>query len=140
MTNRKLCDIVKDQKPLILPADTSLKRACQCMSERRAGSVLVIDDRQHLVGIVTGRDVVRRLACGAQADQCTLAETMTPNPVTVTPDDRAIDALRAMCDGGFRHVPVLENDRIWGVVSRADFKGMELDQLDLEEHLAECIR
>ncbi len=65
---------------------------------------------------------------------------MTARPKTVSPDERAIDALRLMCDGGFRHVPVVEGGRIWGIVSRGDFKGMEIDQLDIEEHLAECIR
>jgi CBS domain-containing protein len=65
---------------------------------------------------------------------------MTPNPVTITPQRRAIDALRAMSDGGFRHLPVVENGAIWGVVSRGDFKGMEIDHLDEETHLYECIR
>jgi CBS domain-containing protein len=45
-----------------------------------------------------------------------------------------------MNDGGFRHLPVVEDDTIWGVVSRGDFKGIEIDQLDDEEHLWECIR
>ena len=58
----------------------------------------------------------------------------------MTPDQRAIDEIRAMSDGGFRHVPVVEDGRIWGIVSRRDFKGMEIDRLDEEEHMAECIR
>jgi CBS domain-containing protein len=65
---------------------------------------------------------------------------MTPNPVTITPESRAIDALRTMSDGGFRHLPVVENGRIWGIASRGDFKGMEIDQLDEEDHVWECIR
>lgn len=65
---------------------------------------------------------------------------MTPNPVTITPNHRAIDALRLMCDQGLRHLPVLENEKIWGVVSRVDFKGMGIDQLDLEQHLYKTIR
>lgn len=44
----------------------------------------------------------------------TLAESMTPNPVTIAPQSRAIDALRVMSDNGFRHLPVVENGRIWG--------------------------
>jgi CBS domain-containing protein len=48
--------------------------------------------------------------------------------------------LRAVLSGGFRHLPVVENERIWGIVSRGDFKGMEIDQLDEEDHLWECIR
>ena len=139
MTNRKLSYIVKDQKPLVLAGRETVQRACQCMRERRAGSVLVIDDQQRLSGIFTGRDAVRALAEGKNA-VITLAQAMTPNPVTITPENRAIDALRMMSNGGFRHLPVVENERIWGIVSRGDFKGMEIDQLDEEDHLWECIR
>ena len=53
---------------------------------------------------------------------------------------RAIDALRAMSDGGFRHLPVIEDGRIWGIVSRGDFTAMEIDRLEEETHLWECIR
>jgi CBS domain-containing protein len=44
-----------------------------------------------------------------------------------------------MSDGGFRHVPVLDGDRIWGVVSRSDFSGAEIEQLEEEVHLSEVI-
>lgn len=140
MTNRKLAYIVKDQKPLVLAASDTAKHACRCMCERRVGSVLVIDDENRLRGIFTGRDAVRLLAEGKDVGATTLAAAMTPDPVTITPESRAIDALRAMADGGFRHVPVVEDGRIWGIVSRADFKGMEIDRLDEETHLYECIR
>jgi CBS domain-containing protein len=103
------------------------------------GSVLVIDEREHLLGIFTGRDALKLLAKG-QVGNVELAQAMTPNPVTITPDHKAIDALRAMSDGGFRHIPVVERGRIWGIVSRSDFKGVEIDRLDEEEGLAERIR
>jgi CBS domain-containing protein len=45
-----------------------------------------------------------------------------------------------MWDGGFRHLPVVEDGRIWGVVSRSDFKGIEIDRHDQEQHLWETIR
>jgi CBS domain-containing protein len=140
MTNRKLAYIVKDQTPLVLNARETVQQACRCMWERRAGSVLVVDDQQHLVGIFTGRDAVRALSEPKDPATTTLARSMTRNPVTITPESRAIDALRAMCEGGFRHIPVVENGRIWGIVSRGDFKGMEIDRLDEETHLLECIR
>jgi CBS domain-containing protein len=140
MTNRKLAYIVKDQNPLVLAVNATVQQACRCMTERRAGSVLVIDNQQRLTGIFTGRDAVRTLAEGKDAAVTTLAQAMTPNPVTITPESRAIDALRTMGDGGFRHLPVVENERTWGIVSRGDFKGTEIDQLDEEDHLWECIR
>ena len=110
------------------------------MCERRTGSVLVLDDEQRLTGIFTGRDAVRALAEGKNAEETTLAHAMTTNPITITPDNRAIDALREMSNRGFRHLPVVDSGRIWGVVSRSDFLGMEIDRLDDETHLWECIR
>ena len=140
MTNRKLADIVKDQNPLLLAEHETVQQACCRMWERRSGSVLVVDEQQRLTGIFTGRDAVRALAEGKNAEIATLAHAMTPNPVTLTPDNRAIDALREMSNRGFRHLPIVESGRIWGVVSRNDFMGMEIDRLDEEDHLWECIR
>lgn len=54
MTNRELAYIVKDQKPLVLPRDETVREACRCMWERRSGSVLVVDRQQRLIGIFTG--------------------------------------------------------------------------------------
>ena len=140
MTYRKLAYIVKDQDPLVLGAHETVQLACQCMKERRAGSVLVLDEQQRLSGIFTGRDAVRALAEGKDAAATILALVMTPHPTTISPDSLAIEALRKMNDGGFRHLPVVEGGTIWGVVSRGDFKGVEIDQLEDEEHLWQCIR
>jgi CBS domain-containing protein len=140
MTNRKLADIIKDQKLLVLEERASVQEACRCMWEHRVGSVLVVDGQQRLTGIFTSRDAVRTLAEGKSADATMLVHAMTPNPVTVPPTGHAIDALREMSNRGFRHLPVVEDARIWGVVSRGDFKGMEIDRLDDEDHLWECLR
>jgi len=140
VTNRKLADVINGQKPLMLGERASVQDACRCMWDRRAGSVLVVDDQQQLLGIFTGRDAVRTLAEGKSADVTMLAHAMTPNPVTAPPHGHAIDALREMSNRGFRHLPIVEDGKIWGVVSRSDFKGMEIDRLDDEDHLWECVR
>jgi CBS domain-containing protein len=137
--NRTVASIIQNQKPLALAEDETVQRACQAMLESGSGSVLIVDTQQRLSGIFTGRDAVRLLAKGKDAAMTRLAQAMTPNPVAITPKSHAIDALRAMSDGGFRHLPVIENGRISGVVSRSDFTGIEIDQLDEEEHLSECI-
>lgn len=139
MTNRKLSVIIKNQKPLILPLSSSVQSACEEMSKRNVGCVLVIDDKKNLVGIFTGRDAVRSIGRLGDVSKIMLKSTMTPNPLTISPRQRASDALQMMCDGGFRHIPIVENGEILGVVSRNDFKGMEVDQIDQCEHLAECI-
>jgi CBS domain-containing protein len=65
---------------------------------------------------------------------------MTAQPTTMPPDNSAIDALRLMWDGGFRHLPVVKGGKLLGVVSRGDFKGVEQDRLDEERELWEHMR
>ena len=83
------------------------------MWEERSGSALVIDGKQQLRGIFTERDVVRLLAKGKDAN-CPLVKAMTRNPVTITANSGAVDALLNMADGGFSHVPVAEEVTIKG--------------------------
>jgi CBS domain-containing protein len=110
------------------------------MSERRVGAVLVTDQDQRLVGIFTGRDAVCRvLAQGRSSAKTALGEVMTREPDTMPSGSSAIEALRLMQDGGYRHVPVVENGRIVGIVSRGDFRGLEQARLDEETGLWERI-
>lgn len=138
---RRLSDIICNQNPLVMPQTASVKAACQKMSEIRAGSVLVTDGKGALVGIFTGRDAVGRvLAKGKNASRTTLAEVMTPDPVTMPQDKTAIDALNLMWNGGFRHVPLVDGDRLIGVVSRGDFQADEQLRLEEERELWEHMR
>ena len=92
------------------------------------------------MGIFTGRDAVCRVvAAGRNPEQTRLADVMTPQPETLPPNKTTIEALRLMWDGGFRHVPIVDGSKVLGVVSRNDFTGVEIDRLDEEEHLKECI-
>jgi CBS domain-containing protein len=130
MTNRKISEITHGQRLLALVGKTPVAEACRCIWETRKGSVLVIDEEHRLIGIFTGRDAVRVLADGKDPETTLLLDAMTPKPITITPKTRAIDALRKMHEHGFRHLPVVDDGKILGVVSRGDFKGLELDLLD----------
>lgn len=135
---RTMSDIVRDQKPLMLAPSATVTEACQRMRERRVGAVLVTDGDRRLVGIFTGRDAVHRvLAEGRSAGHTRLADVMTPNPRTMPPGRTAIEALRLMEDARYRHLPIVEGDRVVGIVSRFDFNGLELDRLDEETGLWE---
>jgi CBS domain-containing protein len=82
---------------------------------------------------------VRALGEAKDPTATPLAEVMTPDPVTIAPERTAIDALRVLGDCGFRHLPVVSHGKIVGIVSRGDFKGMELDRLEGETALWERI-
>lgn len=137
---RSMSDLVSRQNPLTLPPDTTVKKACADMRERGVGAVLVTDSNQRLLGIFTGRDAVCRvLAEGKPPSRTRLAEVMTPHPDSIEPGRSAIEALRLMQDGGYRHLPVVDNGRVVGIVSRGDFRGLEQARLDEETGLWECV-
>lgn len=137
---RRMSDIVRNQNPLTLPPFATVRYACECMLDRKVGAVLVTDQDQHLLGIFTGRDAIGRvIAAGRDPEKTRLSDVMTPNPRTMPPDRSAIDALRLMFDIGCRHIPIVEHDKIVGVVSRMDFRGIEVDRLDEETGLWERV-
>ncbi len=131
--HRHMTEIVRNRVPVTLPPSASVRQAARLMREHRVGAILVTDERGRLLGIFTGRDAVSRvLAEGRSAMRTTLAEVMTPDPDCLPPRASAIEALHLMHDGGYRHVPVTESDRVTGVVSFADFRGVERAHLDEE--------
>ena len=137
---RKMSDFVRNQDPLTLPPDATVQEACRHMRDRRVGAVLVIEDDGRVVGIFTGRDAVYRvLAEGKSAGDTKLTEVMTHDPDAMPPGKMAIEVLRLMEDGRYRHMPIVENGKVVGMVSRYDFSGLELDRLDEETGLWERI-
>ena len=137
---RNMSDIVRNQDPVTLPPSAKVREACQYMRDRRVGAVLVTEGDQRLLGIFTGRDAVHRvLAEGKSAARTKLAEVMTHAPDTIPPGKTAIEALRLMENGRYRHVPIVDGGKVVGVVSRFDFSGIELDRLDEETGLWERI-
>lgn len=137
---RKMSDIVSNQDPVTLRPNATVREACQCMRDRRVGAILVTESDRRLLGIFTGRDAVHRvLADGKSAARTQLAEVMTRDPTAIPPGKTAIEALRLMQDGRYRHVPIVDGDKVVGIVSRYDFSGIELDRLDEETGLWERI-
>jgi CBS domain-containing protein len=138
--NREMVEIIRNQKPLTLPASATVQEACRHMHERKVGAILVTSPRGELEGIFTGRDVVRIAAEGKSFGSTRLRQVMTKQPDCLPPRHTAIDALRLMRDGGFRHVPVVHEGLVIGIVSRGDFRGLEQDRLDEETGIWERMR
>lgn len=135
-----MLDIIHDQNPVTLRADEPVKLACELMRTRRVGAILIVDQKDHLLGIFTGRDVVCRVVAeGLDSSSTLLSDVMTAKPVTMEPGKTAIEALRLMQDGGFRHVPITAGSRVLGIVSKGDFRGLEQARLDEETELWERI-
>jgi CBS domain-containing protein len=131
MLNRPLSELLRGQMaPLTLAPGTTVREACRCMRERSADAVLVATGSGPLLGIFTGRD----------ADRATLTEVMTRDPTTLPPRATAMEALRLMQDGGFDHVPVVQDGRAVGLVSHGYFLGLEQTRLEEETKTFETLR
>jgi CBS domain-containing protein len=139
MLRKIIPDVIRDQEPVHLADGATVREAAKLMRLRNVGSMLVIEQGR-LDGILTERDVVQRVvAAGRDPDQTRLEEVMTRNPDTIGPEATALDALRLMQDGGYRHLPVVDQGRVLAVVSRRDFLGAEKARLDDETAVWERI-
>jgi CBS domain-containing protein len=128
---RRISELICRHPVTLFPSAT-VQEACREMHKQRIGAVVVVDDLRHLLGIFTGRDAVRLLAEGHNPAHTHLATVMTREPAHLPPGHHAMDALRLMHDGGFRHVPVVDEGCVVGVVSIWDFRHFEHGQLDEE--------
>jgi CBS domain-containing protein len=103
--------------PLRLSPEQTVAEAVELMRRERVGCLLVCQG-ERLVGIFTERDLLRRVLAPGKPLTLTVAECMTPNPVVVNPKESIGAAVRRMEEGGYRHLPVVDNaGRPLGVLS-----------------------
>ena len=101
-------------------SDDMVVSALERMRDSRVRAVLVIDD-DRLVGIVSQGDcAIKVLLPGLDAKRTVVRDVMTPNPVTVKPDDPLEACMGLIANRGFRHLPVLEGHKVVGVISIGD--------------------
>jgi CBS domain-containing protein len=100
--------------------ESSVYRALEIMSDRRVGALLVMDD-DRLVGIVSERDYARKIALKGKSSRGTrVRDIMTRKPFCVKPMNRIEECMALMTEKSVRHLPVVEGDRLEGVVSIGD--------------------
>ena len=133
---RSVRDIIGKQKLVKAPGSVSVRVAVKQMVRRNVRSVLVTE-RGKLAGIFTGTDLMRLAATDRDLDEITLGEVMTRTPRTVAPDEPAIEGLRRLQEGGFRHLPVVEGNKLVGILSRRDYLGYEIDEIEHEREVWE---
>jgi CBS domain-containing protein len=132
MPQRTARSVIEAQRLLISTADVTVREAAVLMKLKGVGALLVVDD-DRLAGIFTERDALFRvIAPGLDPDRTRLAQVMTRDPRVIEPDRPFGHALHLMYEGGFRHVPVVENGRPVGVVSARDALVPELREFLLE--------
>ena len=100
------------------PSDTVAETAAR-MRDGQVGSVVVVDGRRP-IGILTERDLIRFAASGAETAGTKVSEWMTEDPDVVSPGLDAADALASLDSHGYRHIPVVDDGELVGVVSLRD--------------------
>ena len=144
MPNRTLRQIVTGQTLVSALPDTTVRAAAVAMASQSVGAILVVNETGRLIGLFTERDVLNRVvAQGLDPDSTQLSTVMTAELQTASPDKPLAHALHMMFEGGFRHVPVVEDGRPVGMVSARNALGLEIQQFEKEladrDHIAEIL-
>ena len=114
--------------------ETPVSEAASILAERRIGGLVVSADGKSPDGILSERDIVRALAVrGASCLQETVSEMMTRKPMCCSQQDTSDAVLGRMTDGRFRHMPVVEDGALVGMVTIGDVVKARLDELALEK-------
>jgi CBS domain-containing protein len=122
-------EVVHDQELAALKKTATVLDAARLMSKRSINSILVMDG-DVLEGIFTARDLVRRVIAADLSLDTLLGDAMTADPETIGPTETPIGGLRRMFEGGFRHLPVVADGKVLGVISRRDLFREEKELID----------
>ena len=130
--NRQICTISKNQ---------SVRQALILMSENNIGAIIIVDNNDFPIGIFSERDYARKIILKGKSSKDTLLdEVMTKELITVTRDYKIDQCMEIMNEKKIRHLPVLENKKIVGIISIRDvLKIMIEEQKELINHLQKFI-
>ena len=130
--NRKIWTISKDQ---------SVRQALVLMSEKNIGAIIIVDSNDIPIGIFSERDYARKVILKGKSSKDTLLdEVMTKELITITRDYKIDKCMEIMNEKKIRHLPVLENKKVVGIISIGDvLKIMIKEQKELIDHLQKFI-
>lgn len=131
----------KNRTTITIGPDQTMAEAVETLNRHRIGAVVVVDAAGGVAGIVSERDIVSALAAaGASALEDRVADRMTRKVVTCARSASIPELMGLMTDGKFRHVPVVEDGRLSGIVSIGDIVKHRLAEVEAEhEALKEYI-
>ena len=130
--NRQIWTISKDQ---------SVRQALILMSEKNIGAIIIVDNNDFPIGIFSERDYARKIILKGKSSKDTLLdEVMTKELITITRDYKIDQCMEIMSEKKIRHLPILEDKKILGVISIGDvLKIMIKEQKELIDHLQKFI-
>ena len=131
----------KDRQIWTILKDQSVMQALILMSEKNIGAIIIVDNNDFPIGIFSERDYARKIILKGKSSKNTLLhEVMTKELITVTRDYKIDKCMEIMNEKRIRHLPVLENKKIVGIISIGDvLKIMIQEQKELINHLQKFI-
>ena len=120
------------QDIVTIKPEATVRELVALLAEHNIGAAVVSGDGSSVSGIVSERDVVRQLNGNDQALSATVADIMTTNVRTCEPTSSLDEVRRVMTDGRFRHLPVVEDGRLVGVVSIGDIVKAHIAEVEFE--------
>ena len=142
MTVARILRMKGNSQVAVIGPARSVAEAAATLSEKRIGALIVSSDGQEVAGILSERDVVRWLGReGASCLNLPVADVMTAKVITCAPEDEVERIMERMTEGRFRHMPVMEDGKLAGVISIGDVVKYRMGQLEHEtEALAGMIK
>jgi CBS domain-containing protein len=131
----RISDLLRRKGTLVVSVkpDQSVTELLDLLAEHKVGALVVSTDGITVDGIVSERDVVRRLQqVGSELLSSSVREIMTAQVHSCPPETDLEELMRVMTTGRFRHVPVIEADRLIGIVSIGDVVKHRIDELQSE--------
>ena len=131
----------KNRQIWTISKDKSVMQALILMSEKNIGAIIIVDNNDFPIGIFSERDYARKIILKGKSSKDTLLdEVMTKELITVTRDYKIDQCMEIMNEKRIRHLPVLENKKIVGIISIGDvLKIMIKEQKELIDHLQKFI-
>lgn len=119
---------VMNANVLTVDPAASIGEAAEKMMDAGVGAVVVVEDMARIVGIVTERDILRAVAQRVRAAEARVRQWMTESVVTIEPETTVEDAAEMMFERNFRHLPVMKDGRLLGIVSLRRLSQWEFEQ------------
>ncbi|MBA2697493.1 MAG: CBS domain-containing protein [Nocardioidaceae bacterium] len=130
----RISDVLKSKSAdvVTLTPDTTVRDLIAVLAEHNIGAVIVSTDQATVAGIVSERDIVRRLSSETNVLDTAIGDIMTAQVQTAKPDDSVDDLMRIMTEHRIRHVPVVVDGALRGIVSIGDVVKSRIGQLEFE--------
>ncbi len=118
----------KSSRVYTITPDRTLGEAVSLLSKYNIGALIVLGDDDQVVGIISERDIVHRAAASQDAFAHNVGEVMTKEVVIGVPEDDVMSVAHTMTERRFRHIPILDGNRLIGIVSIGDLLKAQRDQ------------